>query len=156
MPLSRLFGPGYAERMRGYLRDFAASFGIEEMKQPDRISNTRRALGVAELARERGRLDAFRTAAMDAYWRDGADLESEAVIRELAERAGLDPDEAVAAMEEPHLLERVDAIREEAAENGVTGIPTFIFDGSRVVGCQPYEVLARAAEQAGARRRDAS
>ena len=41
----------------------------------------------------------------------------------------------------------------EAAPAGVTGIPTFDLGELRVVGCQPYEVLAAAAEQAGARRR---
>lgn len=153
MQVAQLFGGERAERMRGYMRDFAASFGVEGMEQPDHLPNTRRALAVAELARENGRLDAFREAAMDAHWREGRDLESEAVIRDLAERAGLDPDEAAAAMEEPHFLERVDAIRREASEHGVTGIPTFFFDDRPVVGCQPYHVLAHAAEQAGAERR---
>jgi len=36
---------------------------------------------------------------------------------------------------------------------GVTGIPTFVIGDRGVVGCQPYDVLARFAESAGARKR---
>jgi predicted DsbA family dithiol-disulfide isomerase len=39
----------------------------------------------------------------------------------------------------------------------VSGIPTFVFPGGEtIVGCQPYEVLAGAAERAGAPRRHGS
>ncbi len=157
MELSRLLGPrtqGRAERMA----QFAASFGVTGMKHPGRIPNTRRALAIAELARERGMLDAFRDSAMRAHWRDGMDLEKDADLAEVARHAGLDPDEALAASRDPKYLARIDAVREEANALGVTGIPTFVFGDLEakplaVVGCQPYEVLAEAAQQAGARRR---
>jgi predicted DsbA family dithiol-disulfide isomerase len=35
----------------------------------------------------------------------------------------------------------------------VRGIPTFAFGDVQVVGCQPYEALAAAAERAGVKRR---
>jgi predicted DsbA family dithiol-disulfide isomerase len=41
----------------------------------------------------------------------------------------------------------------EAAAAGVTGIPTFDVGGERVVGAQPYDVLAAAVERQGGRRR---
>jgi predicted DsbA family dithiol-disulfide isomerase len=59
----------------------------------------------------------------------------------------------VAAVAEPAFRARVDAMGREAARAGVTGIPTFLIGDRRVVGCQPYEVLAAAAEAAGAKRR---
>ncbi len=46
-----------------------------------------------------------------------------------------------------------DELRREASRAGVTGIPTFFFGDEVVVGCQPYPMLARAAERAGAKRR---
>ncbi len=150
--MSRLFG-SRAEAMRARMAQFAASFGVKDMKHPVRLPNTRRALAVAELARDRGLLDAWRDSAMRAHWRDGMDLENED-LAEVARRAGLDPGEALAASRDPRYLERIDKIREEASEMGVTGIPTFIFaDRIAVVGCQPFPVLAKAAEEAGARRR---
>lgn len=139
--------------MRDYTRRFAEQFGIHDMRHPDRISNTRRALAVAELARDRGRLHPFRHAAMDAYWRHGLDLEDEDIIRGIAEGVDLDPDDAAAAMTDPDLLARVDAMRRESIEAGVTGIPTFFIGDEKIVGCQPYEVLVDAAEKAGAQRR---
>ncbi len=135
------------------MRQFAASFGITDMQQPAHLPNTRRALAVAEHARDRGRLTEFRQAAMDAHWRRALDLEDERVIRELAREAALEPDAAVAAMTDPRYLARVDELRQEATRAGVTGIPTFFIGEDVVVGCQPYPVLAAAAERAGAKKK---
>ena len=148
MEIARLFGAGRVDQMREYTRQFAAQFGITDMNQPDRLPNTRRPLAAAEYAREQGRLHPFREAAMDTYWRDGRNVEDEAVIRDVARKAGVDADAAVAAMDDPEFLGRVDAMRREATNAGVTGIPTFFIGDRRIVGCQPYEVLAEAVEQA--------
>lgn len=151
-----------ADAMLGYVRSFAAGFGIPDLVAPSRLSNTRRALAVGEHAREVGRLDAFRAAAFDAYWRGGNPLEDDAELRAVALAAGLDPDAALAAASDPDVLARVDAARHRARAAGVTGVPAFDFvpEGApvggaplRVVGCQRYEVLAEAARRAGARRR---
>jgi predicted DsbA family dithiol-disulfide isomerase len=108
---------------------------------------------VAHRAREEGRLDAFRVAAFDAYWRRGRGLESDEDLAALAREAGLEARAALAAAEDPAFLSRVDAARREASAAGVTGIPTFDLGETRIVGCQQYEVLAEAARRAGARRR---
>jgi predicted DsbA family dithiol-disulfide isomerase len=139
--------------MIAYMRRFAASFGIDEMGSPERIPNTRRAEAMAEFARHQGQLDAFRDAAMEAHWRQGRNIEDHADLREVAASAGLDPDAALHAADDPTYLERVDAIRTEASARHVTGIPTFFFGDAAVVGCQPYGVLADAARRAGAQPR---
>ncbi len=147
----------YGERrfaeMAEYMRRFSAAFGVQGMVTPERTPNTRKAMAVAEWARDQGRLHPFRRAAMNAHWREGRDLEDDAVLADLARSAGLDPERAVAAVSDPAYLARVDAMGEEAARAGVTGIPTFFIGHRKVVGCQPYEVVAREAEAAGARRR---
>jgi predicted DsbA family dithiol-disulfide isomerase len=136
---------------------FAAQFGITDMRHPSRLPNTRRVLAAAEFARDQGRLDAFREAAMDAYWRHGADLESDTVVRQVAAGVGLDSDGATEAMTDPTYLARVDAVRRESINAGVTGIPTFFIGGEVVVGCQPFETLATTVERAGGiKRRDDS
>ena len=141
------------EAMLGYLRSFAAGFGIDDLVPPARVASTRRAHAVARRAREAGRLDAFRAVAFDAYWREGRGLESDEELGRLAREAGLDPAEGLAAARDPAVLADVDAARRAAVEAGVTGIPTFDIGATRVVGCQRYEVLAEAARRAGARRR---
>jgi predicted DsbA family dithiol-disulfide isomerase len=142
--------------MQDRLREFAKSFGIDDMKLRERSPNTRRALAIAEYAREQGKLEAWRKLAMDAHWRRGMDLEAERDLRALAAEAGLDPDAAIAASTSPAYLERIDQRRREAEEVGVTGIPTFVIGDQGVVGCQPYDVLARFVESAGARKRQST
>lgn len=122
------------------------------MKHPMRVPNTRRALAVAELAREQGKLAAFRSSAMNAHWRDGLNIEADADLRTAAERAGLDGAAAVKAADDPVYLARIDEVRAEANALGISGIPTFVFGDLEkralaVVGCQPFEVLAGAARK---------
>jgi len=152
-PLTSIIPPSRIAGMREYMKKFAASFGITTMSQPSRISNTRRAIAVAEYARDQGKLQAFRDAAMDAYWSYEKNVEDDAELRAIATSVGLDPDAAIAAASDPHYLARVDAAREEANRAGVRGIPTFFIGDEVVVGCQPYEVLAAAARRASAREK---
>jgi len=151
IPLSE-FLPRSAEAS-GYVRAFAVGFGIDDLVPPGRVANTRRALAAAQAARDLGRLDAWRAAAFDAYWRKGRGLESDEDLAALARDAGIDPAIALRAATDPAALARVDAARREAERAGVTGIPTFDVADARIVGCQRYEVLAEAVRRAGARRR---
>jgi len=138
--------------MRDQLRRFAAGFGIDGLRPQDHLPNTRRALLLAEHGRDAGRLHPVRQAVMAAHWERGEDIEDDAVLAACAREAGMDPEAALRALGDPALAGRVDAAAEEAARAGVTGIPTFVLGGRRIVGCQGYEVLAAAAEAAGARR----
>ena len=147
------------------MRSFAAAFGIPDLAPPRRLANTRRALAVAEHARDVGLLEPFNAAVYDAYWRQGLGIESDDELAVVARRAGLDPAAAVSAARDAALAGRVDAARRAALEAGVTGIPTFDIvpagpEGGRapvrVVGCQRYEVLAEAVRRAGGRRREAA
>jgi predicted DsbA family dithiol-disulfide isomerase len=165
MPLTALFAEARLPALKEHLYQFAARFGVGGIRHPDHIPNTRRVLAIAELARDRGRLDAFREAAMVGYWRAGRDLEDDQDLGAIAQGVGLAADEAVAAADDPAFLARVDARQADARRGGVSGIPTFVFsdpagsdapgEGSRevIVGCHPYEVLAAAARRAGARPR---
>ena len=150
VPLSEVLPD--ADAMLGYVRTFAAGFGIHDLVQPEMIPSTRRAHALAQRARDEGRLGAFRVAAFDAYWRHGRGLESEEDLAGLARAVGMDPRAALAAAEDGALLARVDAARRAASAAGVRGIPTFDFADVRIVGCQRYEVLVDAARRAGARR----
>jgi predicted DsbA family dithiol-disulfide isomerase len=151
--LSRLFPGVSLPALHDRTRGFAARFGVTNFTPPDRLSNTRRALAIAEFAREQGRLEPFRAAAFEAHWRQGKNLEDDDDLRSVATAAGLAADEALRAADAPVFLARVDQKQDEARADGVTGIPTFIIAGEEVVGCQPYEALADAAERAGVARR---
>jgi predicted DsbA family dithiol-disulfide isomerase len=151
MPLDEMFGAERVRKMRPYLVDFARAQGVSGMVVPAHKPNTRKALALAEWARGQGRLHGVRTGLMDAYWREGLDLEDDAVLARVAAAAGLDGAAALRGSREPAVLERVAAMGREAAHAGVTGIPTFDIGEERVVGAQPYDVLAAAARKARAR-----
>jgi predicted DsbA family dithiol-disulfide isomerase len=153
LSLERLFPGVDLKAMHERTKRFAAQFGVTGFEPPNRLQSTRRALAIAELAREKGDLPRYRQAAFDAHWRRGRDLEQEAALREVAGTAGLSPDEAMVAADDPVYLDRVDEKQAQARTQGVTGIPTFFFGNQRVVGCQPFEVLAAAAARAGVPRR---
>lgn len=155
IPLAEYFPAARLPSMKAHVEAFAASFGIADLVFPTRLPNTRRALAVAEYARERARLVAFRDATMDAYWRKGRDIEKDDVLAEIATSVGLDPAAAVAAADDPVHQAKIDQRRREAEDAGVTGIPTFLFGERpiRIVGCQPLEVLRQAAEAIGAPKR---
>jgi len=146
----RLFPAARSEGMREHIEAFAARFGVYGMRLPERLPNTRRSLAVAEFAREHGKLNIFRDLAMQAHWTGGKDLENDQGLAELATRAGLDPAAAIEASSSPKYLQRVDELREEACAMEITGIPTFVVGNQRVIGCQPYEVLADTTRKAGA------
>ena len=153
MRLDHLFPAQRLAQMGEYMKRFAASFGVEDFQQRDRIPNTRRALALAEVARDEHRLDAFRTRAMDAHWRDGMDLENDNDLRVIARDARLSSQAVELSKSNPSYLARVDAIREEANSAGVQGIPTFVIGKMGMSGCQPYDVFASFAERAAAKRR---
>ncbi len=153
MPLTALFPASRIPAVKEHMRQFAARFGVDGIVHSERIPNTRRVLAMAEYARAQGKLDEFRRAGMEAHWRYEKDLENDAHLRAIAESVGLDGRAAVAAADDPRFLAQVDAKLAEAQEHGVTGIPTFFIGDEKIVGCQPYEVLAAAAERAGAKRR---
>ena len=152
--LADVFGEERSRAMHEYLTRFAAEFGVTGMTFRDVMPSTRRALAVAEFARDHGKLHPFRAAAMEAAWRHGQDVEDPEVLALCARAAGLDPVAAVEAFDEPRYLARVMTMGAEARRSGVTGIPTVLIGGRRVVGCQPYEVQAAAAEAEGAKRRN--
>ena len=139
--------------MREYFKTFAASFGVYDMEMPNRLPNTRRALAMAEFAPDHGKLEIFRSLAMKAHWKGGKDLESSHDLAGLASQTGLDAEEALQAADSARYLGRVDGLHEEASRMGVTGIPTFIIGKERVVGCQFYDELAKAATRAGVAKR---
>jgi predicted DsbA family dithiol-disulfide isomerase len=148
--VARLFPVARVKGMQEHVKTFAAGFGVYDIRLLEWLPNTRRALAVAEFAREHGKLHPFRDLAMQAHWKDGKDLENDQDLAELATSAGLDPTAALEAARSPHYLQLVDALREEACAMGITSIPTFIAGNQRVIGCQPYEVLADVARKAGA------
>ena len=91
---------------------------------------------------------AFDEAVFAALWREGEDIGDRDLLVDLAADAGVDPDEARSALEDDALREEVSELFDEARRRGITGVPTFAYDGHAARGAVPPEHLRRLVEGA--------
>jgi predicted DsbA family dithiol-disulfide isomerase len=79
-------------------------------------------------------------------WKEGEDIGDEDLLVDLAVAAGVDGDEVRSALDDETLR---DELREQfaaAQRAGVTGVPTFAYDGYAARGAVPPEHLERLVE----------
>jgi predicted DsbA family dithiol-disulfide isomerase len=119
----------------------AAEAGLE-MRHRDVIINSRRALGAAELARERGRFEEMHHALFKGHWEGTAKLEEIEDLARIGSSVGLDAEELRTAIGEDRYAGVIDENRRIASSVGINAIPAHIF-GRRylVLGAQPYQAL---------------
>jgi len=89
---------------------------------------------------------AFDEAIFEALWIDGRDIGDVNVLADLADEVGLEGDEIRSAVADEHLRDRLRDQFTEAQQNGVTGVPTFVYDGYGARGAVPPEQLERLVE----------
>jgi predicted DsbA family dithiol-disulfide isomerase len=89
---------------------------------------------------------AFDEAVFEALWREGRDIGDEDLLVELAVAAGVDEAEVRSALDDGGLREEVRQRFAEAQQHGVTGVPTFAYDGYAARGAVPPEQLRRLVE----------
>jgi predicted DsbA family dithiol-disulfide isomerase len=124
--------------------------GLPYAARLDKVPNSRRALMLGELARDRGVLGALHPRLFDAYWGRGRDIGDEEVLVQEGSAAGLDEAEIVSALRDQSYLERVLAETREAIELGAGGVPAWVVDERLLVpGAQPHEVFSRVMERLG-------
>jgi len=148
-----LFGAARAEHMAARMQAFAADFGVT-MGLPTRVPFTLRPLAATEFARDHGQLAPFREHLMDVHWLHGGDIEADDELAAAAKAVGLDADDVLAAADDHVYRERLHDIRRQAFDNMITAIPTFVFGGYPVIGCQSYETLTKVATKLGIPRRE--
>jgi predicted DsbA family dithiol-disulfide isomerase len=85
----------------------------------------------------------FDDAVFEALWQEGRDIGDEAVLVELAEDVGIDANEVRDALSDEALAAEVREQFENAHQMGVTGVPTFAYDGYAARGAVPPEHLER-------------
>lgn len=137
----------YGEESDNRLRELFERNGLE-FNPPDVLPNSRDALRVTELARDRGLHEQLHDRLMDALWRDGEDLRDHDVLRTHADAVGLERADVDRVLAGDEYLERVLASTTQAHAIGINGIPAFLL-GKRllVLGAQPREVFERAFKQ---------
>jgi predicted DsbA family dithiol-disulfide isomerase len=130
-----------------------------EYNRPETVPNTRLALRLSELARDRGLHEAFHDRLMDAYWAEATNIGDPDRLRRLAAEVGLDAEEVEDVIADPSTyLDVVEASTREAQSMGINAIPAFVLDRRLIVlGAQPLAVFRQAFAElgsAGGERRD--
>lgn len=77
-------------------------------------------------AQEAGALRPFRRALYEAFFCEGRDIATDSEIAHAAERARLDPAQAVGAAYSPELIDRLREIRADAEQAAVHGVPSVL------------------------------
>ena len=141
--LHRRYGIGTGEDDPLQLRFAEASL---EYNRPPVVPNTRLALRLSELARERGLHELFHDRLMDAYWSEATDIGDPDELRRLAAEVGLEPDDVERVLADPSaFLDVVEASTRQAQSIGINAIPAFLLDRRVIVlGAQPFEVFRNA------------
>jgi 2-hydroxychromene-2-carboxylate isomerase len=94
---------------------------------------------------DEGRGVEFSRAAFEAYWGEDRDLAQGDVMRDIARRAGLDPDALLARIATPEIKARLRANTEELVARGGYGSPTIIVGGDDLYFGNDRLVLVREA-----------
>ena len=147
--LHRRYGIGVGER--DPLRDRFAAAGLD-YNRPEVVPNTRLALRMSELARERGLHQPFHDRLMDAYWSEATNIGDQDELRRLATEVGLDAQDVERVLADTSAyLDLVEGSTREAFSIGINGVPAFVLDRRLIVlGAQPLEVFRRAFAQLAA------
>lgn len=112
--------------------------------------NERRYTYNSRLAQELAKaFDNLRDPLYRAYFADGKNIGDIDVLVGIAEASGISADVARQVLVERRFKAAVDADWEQARRYGITGVPTFVAGGRKLVGAQPYDVLERFVLSAG-------
>ena len=90
----------------------------------------------------------FDEALFEALWQDGRDIGDGDELRDVAAESGLDPDVVDTALSDERLRADLHDLFDRARREGVTGVPTFAYDGYAARGAVPPEQLERLVEGA--------
>lgn len=111
-----------------------------------------RTLAVSEYANDQGRAREFVLSASTGIWAEALDPATDEDMRVICERAGLDWEGCVRAMNDPAIADRVEANTEELVDIGHWGVPVFVFRGEQFWGQDRIDDLRLVLDDAGLRR----
>jgi predicted DsbA family dithiol-disulfide isomerase len=150
---ARKFGAERAAALDANIEAVGAEEGIRfAFGRQSRTPNTRAAHMLIAHASERGRGGAMVDALFRAYFEEGRDIGVAAVLIDIASEAGLDQDEAAAALHDDSVRRMVMRAEGRAGELGISGVPFFIVERAYAVsGAQPTDAWIEGLRQIAAR-----
>jgi predicted DsbA family dithiol-disulfide isomerase len=120
--------------------------GIDlDLSQQPRTFRTQKAHTVVRLAKPKGTQHELANAIAWAYFMDHRPVNEDEVLADIAAEHGFTREEALSDMRDPRELEESHQLAIWAAQQGIQGVPFFIFDGKFALsGAQPQEVFEMA------------
>jgi len=128
----------------------AKKSGIElDLSQQPRTFPTQKGHTLVRLARPKGTQHALANAIAAAYFLEHRQVNDDAVLAEIATGFGFTREEALSDINDPRELEVSHELAIAAAQQGIQGVPFFIFDNRFALsGAQPEEVFDMAFKKA--------
>jgi len=124
--------------------------GLPHAEPLEKVPNSRGALMLGELARDRGAFDELHPRLFNAYWARGRDIGDERVLAEEGAAVGLDETEIVDVLRDGRYLDRIEAQTRAALDVGAGGVPAWVIDQRLLIpGAQPHDVFERVLERLG-------
>lgn len=131
------------------LDDWARYLGLPAFRMPDDFPiNSLKANRLGLVAAEQGRIVPFSQATFRAAFVHGRDLNSPAVLAELAREAGLEPEKALARTEHQEIKDALRRNTDEAVSRGAFGAPTFFVGEQMFFGNDRLMFVERALKDA--------
>lgn len=128
--------------MQVRLRQLSIEEGLP-LAERNRTCNSRRAQELGKWAEALGKGAAYRVAVYRAYFVDGRNIALVDELASIAEDAGLPGDEVGEVLATKRFAEAVDDDWRRAMELGISGVPTHLCGGRKLVGFSPYEDFVR-------------
>ena len=129
------------ERMRN-LKETAGALGLP-FGSPEMIYNSRSAQELGLWAESKGKGGAFLQALYVAYFVDSKNIAKISVLSEMSTSVGLPAENVDKVIKTGTFKDRVDRDWAMAEEMNILVLPTFVINGDRLVGAQPYRKLQR-------------
>jgi predicted DsbA family dithiol-disulfide isomerase len=130
--------------------DEAKKSGIDlDLSQQPRTFPTQKGHTIVRLAKPKGTQHALANAIAAAYFLEHRQVNDDDVLAEIAGGFGFTHEEALSDMRDPRELAISHQMAMDAAQQGIQGVPFFIFDHRFALsGAQPEEVFAMAFDKA--------
>lgn len=147
--IRELFPASSVESMYIHLNEMGSQYGLK-FSAHDLLSNSR--LGI--LLGDYIHLNApehdqkYHEAVFKAYFTESQNISDQAVLANILEQVGLNPNILALAINDPTSKARMQENAHSAMRAQVTGTPTFFIGNERIVGAQPYPSLLAAARRA--------
>ncbi len=126
--------------LRETIDEAAGEDGVE-IRPPGFAANSRLALEASEVAKTWGHFEAFHNAVYERYFGEGLNIGDIDVLISIGERAGIDRKVLTDSLARRTMRGAVESNQREAEEHMVLGVPTLIFGGFPVHGCQSVETM---------------